>query len=160
LHPAAYAFVAGVAPNTPGAVLEIGSYYVNGGVRPLFASATAYHGIDVRSGPGVDEAIDCAAYDGEQAFDVVVSTEVLEHMRDPEQMIACAWRSLKPGGLLVLTAAGPNRSAHGIDGGAIGDEYYRAIDPDALRWWLSGWVEVTIVENAIACDLYAVAVKK
>jgi SAM-dependent methyltransferase len=159
LHASAYTFVASVAPETPGAVLEIGAYDVNGGVRPLFAHATLYHGIDIRPGPGVDEAIGCADYDGEQLFDLVVSTETMEHMHDPSELIACAHRALRAGGLLILTCAGPKRAAHGMDGGAVGGEFYANITPEQLETALDGWEDIQIIHNAVDHDLYATARK-
>jgi SAM-dependent methyltransferase len=37
----------------------------------------------------------------DERFDVVVAGELLEHVRDPERLVAEAWRLLRPGGLLV-----------------------------------------------------------
>lgn len=41
---------------------------------------------------------------GDQSFDTVFSSQVLEHVPDPAQMIAEIGRVLKPGGYLILTA--------------------------------------------------------
>jgi SAM-dependent methyltransferase len=139
-------------------VLEIGSYNVNGSVRPLFGRK--YHGIDVREGPGVDEAIKAQDFDGKGAFDVVVTTETLEHDDDPEGLIAAAWKALKPGGVLLLTAAGPERAPHNSNGGHdLGDEHYRNVTPTALKGWLKDWDEVEIERDERAGDIYARAVK-
>ena len=159
MHPEAFAFVGSVVPEKAGAVLEIGAYNVNGSVRPLFAHATSYTGLDVRDGPGVDIVSDCADYDGQGAYDTVVSTEVLEHMHRPADLIQCAARALREGGMLILTCAGPNRPHHGVDGGAVGDEPYHNITLDALRHLMSGWKHVKIVHNEQAHDLYATAVR-
>lgn len=161
MHQAAYDFVASVAPALPGAVLEVGSFYVNGSVRPLFAGATRYHGIDVRGGPGVDEVAGAADYDGAGVFDTVVSTETMEHMADPAELVACAKRALRPGGMFILTAAGEGRQPHSVNGGApeIG-EAYGNITREQLAAMFKGWKNVQIVENPIACDIYAVAVKR
>jgi hypothetical protein len=86
VHIAAHNFVATVAPDNPGAVLEIGSRNVNGSVRDLFSSSSLYHGIDIAAGPGVDEVADCADYVPDVLFDTCVSTEVLEHMQDPSEL--------------------------------------------------------------------------
>jgi 2-polyprenyl-3-methyl-5-hydroxy-6-metoxy-1,4-benzoquinol methylase len=46
----------------------------------------------------------------EEAFDVVASSEVIEHVLEPRQAIAELSRVLKPGGVLALTT--PNRIWH------------------------------------------------
>ena len=163
MHPAAYEFAQSAAAplDLAGAnVLEIGSFIVNGSVRPLFAGAASYVGIDVRGGPGVDAVIAAADYDGAGAFDVVVSTETMEHMPRPQDVIECAARALKPGGVLILTMAGPKRPHHGIDGGDVRDEPYGNITPDALAAMLAhGWTHVKVVHNEDAHDVYATARK-
>jgi len=146
---------------TPAIVLEIGAYDVNGSARVLLPQTTRVHGIDVRPGPGVDAVIDATQYDGLETFDVVLCTETLEHAPDPQGVIACAWRSLKPGGVLIVTAAGPERAPHSCDGlpfVPVG-EHYGNIDPVELARWLSGWAFVTIEQNHAAGDVYARAVK-
>lgn len=45
---------------------------------------------------------DIAGRFGEDAFDIIVSTQVLEHMRRPERFVEAAFRALAPGGLLFL----------------------------------------------------------
>jgi SAM-dependent methyltransferase len=159
VHIAAHNFVATVAPDSPGAVLEIGSRNVNGSVRDLFSSSTLYHGIDIAAGAGVDEVIACADYVPLVIFDTCVSTEVMEHMRDPSELTSCAWRCLRSGGMLILTAAGPNRQPHSVSGGEVGQEYYENISPELLALLLEDWRSVRIIYNAIACDIYATAIK-
>lgn len=138
------------------AVLEIGSYNVNGSVRPLLEDAT-HVGLDIRQGPGVDIVADCANFDGAQMFDAVISTETLEHMARPETAIRCAYQALKPGGLLIVTAAAPEREPHGNDGGPVGSEHYKAITPAALEQMLDGWVGVRISHHPERGDVYATA---
>jgi len=160
MHAQAYDFVqriaAGLGLNGM-RVLEFGSYNVNGSVRPLFAAASEYIGVDIRPGPDVDIVADAASIDGLGEFGAVICCEVLEHAPDPEGIIAAAYRSLKPGGIFLLTAAGPDRTPHGVMGGALGDEFHANIDPDQLDLWLHGWERVTIIEDHRVCDVYAVA---
>jgi SAM-dependent methyltransferase len=40
----------------------------------------------------------------ENAFDVILNTDVLEHVREPKRIFAEAARVLRPGGLLIMTA--------------------------------------------------------
>jgi len=160
MHREAWQFVRGAvqALDVQGArVLEIGSRNVNGSVRPLFAGCAAYVGIDVRDGPGVDFVSSAEDYDGKGAFDICVSTETMEHMKAPQALIECAKRALKTGGILILTAAGPSRAPHGIDGGDVGREPYKNIEPARLRAWLDGWQDVSVIEQGD--DVYAVARK-
>jgi SAM-dependent methyltransferase len=89
-------------------VLEVGSYDVNGSVRPLAMryNPASYVGIDMRPGPGVDLAINATnikAHFGDGSFDVVICTELLEHAEDWRAVINNLKDVLKPGGLLLLT---------------------------------------------------------
>lgn len=164
MHPEAYQFVADQVADMDMAgrsVLEIGSYNVNGSVRPLFAGCVRYVGIDLRPGRGVDVVCAAADYDGMGAFDLVVSCETLEHDPDPALTLASAWRALAPGGQLILTAASPLRTPHGCDGGLVGpDEHYAGIGAVQLSGWLEGWSDVQIMHTPSRGDLYATARKR
>lgn len=97
-------------------VLEVGSCDVNGSVRGLFKGCHSYLGIDVADGPGVD-VVYVANRPGllheyeddglrQAAFDVVVSTEMLEHSRRPwDDFFNFSWW-LRRHGHLVVTARG------------------------------------------------------
>lgn len=161
MHPEAYAFVQRVAPPAEGRrVLEIGAYDVNGNPRALFPSAE-YVGLDTRPGPGVDVVADGATWAGDgRRFDVVVSTETLEHAPDPAAILANARRRLKVGGLLIVTLAATSRPPHGIDGGALGEgETYTRISRADLAGWLADWDDVAIEHHPSRGDLYATARK-
>lgn len=127
-------------------VLEIGSYNVNGTARMFCDHAAEYVGIDRRNGPGVDHVDAKDAYDGKAGFDIVISTETLEHASDPAAVIATAKRAIKPGGLLVITAAGPGRKPHSADGGPYEPESepYQGIKKTDLESWLSDWERVNV----------------
>lgn len=162
MHADAYAFVQTAAADLKlrgRRVLEIGSYNVNGSVRPLFAAAD-YVGIDQAAGPDVDVVSDAASYDGGEQFHVVVSCEALEHAAEPRDIIACAWRALKPGGTFILTAAGEGRAPHNCDGSPhTGVEPYQNITRAMLKSWLGDWQDVAIHEASAPHDIYATAIK-
>jgi SAM-dependent methyltransferase len=87
------------------AVVEIGSYDVNGSVRSLFTGP--YIGLDMEDGPGVDIVGHSTNLPFENdSAPVVVSTEVLEHDPRPWLSIAEMGRILAVGGHLILTARG------------------------------------------------------
>lgn len=145
-----------------GRVLEIGAQDVNGTVRAIFHDAASYVGNDIVAGHGVDvigpiETVDLPA----DWFDVVVSTEVLEHHRHPYEVVRVAYRVLKRGGVVILTAAGPGRPPHGANGERRPQpgEWYHNIDPLGLEGWLrlAGFDDVEI--DVLGSDVRATAVK-
>ncbi|MBV6425161.1 MAG: hypothetical protein NAOJABEB_02975 [Steroidobacteraceae bacterium] len=144
------------------AVCELGSCDVNGSVRPLFAGVAMYVGVDRRGGRGVDVVADGADYGEPEAFDLVISTETLEHAPNAAAVVANAARILKRGGHFVMTAAGEGRAPHGNDGGDVSGEYYANIHRDDLADWLAASFgeHYAIVENPNAGDIYARATKR
>jgi SAM-dependent methyltransferase len=108
MHPSVFAWVwskVDVLGLADRAVLEVGSYDVNGSVRPFFTGS--YVGVDMRAGPQVDMVAyaDALPFDDE-SFDVVVSTEMLEHDPRPWRSLDEMARVLRHGGVLLLTARG------------------------------------------------------
>lgn len=93
--------------------------------RPLFPSAD-YRRADCVDLPGLDyrfgEDEKIGEVDG--AFDMVLSTQVLEHVRHPQLYLREAWRLLKPGGAIIV-------STHGLF-----EEHGAPVD--YRRWTLEG----------------------
>ena len=96
-------------------VLEIGSLDVNGSLRPRVQALgpSEYIGIDIRPGPGVDlicDAADLGQRFGPEAFDVVISTELLEHVRDWRTIVHNFKYVLRPEGVLLVSTR-----SYGVD---------------------------------------------
>lgn len=140
-------------------VLEIGSLDINGSVRPLFAGAASYHGIDLVDGPGVDEVADGASWEPPRSYDVVLCAEVLEHAPAWADVVRTMWRATRPGGTLLITCATDPRAPHSaVDGLDVRpDEHYGNVDGDALAAVLTALgARSWSVESALGRgDLYA-----
>lgn len=162
MHAEAWAFLAWAAGQIDlpfeSSVVEFGSHDVNGNPRSLFRAAR-YTGVDPWPGPGVDVVGLAQDFDGAGQYDVCITAEALEHDADPVGQIAAAWRALKPGGWLVLTAAAEPRLPHRCDGaqGDTGGEHYANIAPEDLREWLAGWQVVALEHDTQHGDVYALA---
>lgn len=155
MHPDAFEFVAQWA--APGPVVEFGSLDINGSVRELFEGE--YLGIDLVPGPGVDLVADAALWDGLGRYAVVVCCEVFEHLEYWPALVQSAAKALMPGGLLIVTCAGPGRGPHSaVDGNALRpDEWYENIEPYRLAEELAAagfsWHQV----EQVGLDVQAVA---
>lgn len=164
MHKEARQFIARMLAELPPrrAVIEIGSRDINGSIRDLFAAADSYVGIDIEDGRGVDLVADGATYQPDELVDTVVCCEALEHVSEPEAIVANAARMLAPGGVFLLTAATDPRTPHSaVDGAALREgEHYQNISEDDIRDWLTaaGFTASTTVHAR--GDLYVIATMK
>jgi SAM-dependent methyltransferase len=114
-------------------VLEVGSLDVNGSVRGdvVALGPAEYVGIDIRHGPGVDvvcDAADLVAKFGEDAFDVVISTELLEHARDWRRIVSNIKRVTRPNGVMIVSTR-----SYGVDFHRQPFDYWRYQQEDFER---------------------------
>lgn len=98
-------------------VAEIGSQDVNGTPRPVVMplEPSSYIGIDSAKGPGVDvvaNAGDLCSLFVPGAFDIVISTEMLEHVEDWRPVVQQMKEMVKSGGLLLMTTRSPGFPYH------------------------------------------------
>lgn len=99
------------------AVMEVGSANVNGSVRPFIESLdpAVYLGVDAAPGPGVDVVANCEQLTEQLntgCWDVVISTEMLEHVRDWRACVRELALATRPGGLLLITTRSPGFEYH------------------------------------------------
>jgi SAM-dependent methyltransferase len=76
--------------------------------RNFFSNCKSYVSADVNPGPQVDRVLrtDGTTEESEESFDLIFSTQVLEHVRDPRLYLRECHRILRSGGQLLLTTHG------------------------------------------------------
>jgi SAM-dependent methyltransferase len=99
-------------------VIEVGSYNVNGSPRAHLETLrpSEYIGVDIEEGNGVD--VVCRAEDvrkmfGDNSFDVVVSTEMIEHVRDWRTILSNLKNLCRPNGVILVTTRSFGYRYHG-----------------------------------------------
>lgn len=102
----AVAELAGVSSIAQARILDYGC-----ALRPyegLFGPTVTYVGADLTGNPLADVFLepDGTVPEPDATFDLVLSTQVLEHVLDPEKYLLECFRLLRPGGSLVLTTHG------------------------------------------------------
>jgi SAM-dependent methyltransferase len=106
-------------------VIEVGSKDVNGSVRPIIESwgPAEYLGIDTKKGTGVDiicDAEEIVERFGKEKFDVVISTELLEHVKNWRGVLSNIKNICKVGGIILITVR-----SHGFDYHTYPYDYWR-----------------------------------
>jgi len=119
MHPEIDSFVIKVKQQFPSyfedkTVLEVGSQDINGSVRKHFKDCD-YLGIDLGEAPGVDMVISINDFPMPDKYDVVISSEMLEHCEQWDKALSMMYKNTKPGGIFILTCAGPKRQEHGTN---------------------------------------------
>lgn len=120
-------------------VLDVGSLDINWNNRYLFRNLD-YTGIDIGEWPNVDVVCDAKDFDWDP-YDVVISTEMLEHNKFAKESVQNMVRLLKSGGLLLITCAWPWRPEHGTTRTSPQDapftnDYYRNVSVEELQSWI------------------------
>lgn len=142
-------------------LVDLGGRDVNGTVRDL-VDAQVVSVVDVTDGPDVTDLDDARTW---RSFvgpaDVVLCTEVLEHVQGWPAIVWTLYEALRPGGVAVVTAAAPERAPHSaVDGGPLRDgEWYQAVGLGDLGAVLTacGFHIEAIEHDPSAGDVRAVA---
>lgn len=87
-------------------ILDVGSADINGSLRPIFErDGWEYCGVDLAAGKNVDRVLS-SPYEWPEldsdAYDVVVSSQTLEHVPKPWRWLPELVRVVKPGGLVYV----------------------------------------------------------
>lgn len=149
-------------------VLDIGSLDLNGNNRYLFENYK-YLGVDIGYGKNVD--LVCAGHKVEdsEGFDIVISTECLEHDIFWEKTIQNMVNLTKQNGLVLLSCATTGRPEHGTARTSPADspftnEYYKNLTIEDISSAINLQKEFKQYEfktiSYPSCDLYFWGIKK
>jgi SAM-dependent methyltransferase len=99
-------------------VIEVGCCDFNGSIRPLIESwqPSEYIGVDILEHPSVDIICSVEKLEerfGKESFDVVISTEMIEHVRNWKLAISNLKNVCKPGGSILITTRSYGYPCHG-----------------------------------------------
>lgn len=89
--------------------------------------------------------IEAYAATHEHRYDVVVATEVIEHVVDPVAFIAACTRALKPGGIIIITT--PNKDVH--PRGVLWETDYA---PKHLWWFTEEGIRQVATQCSASCS--------
>lgn len=160
------AWIASHATDEPVTVLDLGGRDVNGNPRHLFPNATEYTVVDILPGEGVDIVADAASWQPHQQWSYVVAAELFEHTASWPAICRTAYAALKPGGIFIVTTAGPGRPPHSMHDGLFrllpGEHYANVPGLELQRVLAETGFEDILVDSQWApnpCDTRAVARK-
>jgi len=146
VHPEAYEGFgralaeSGLDTRRPWRVLDVGGQDVNGTVHDLFPPLARVWTLDLEN---ADIIADARTWVPTMLFDVVIATEVFEHVEEWRAVVATMRAALDPEGpeLLVATCASTNRPRHGATGAPLParGEHYANVEPADLEHCLGQW---------------------
>jgi SAM-dependent methyltransferase len=139
-------------------VLEVGSLDVNGSLRPYVESLgpARYIGVDIALGPRVDEVVDASKLVdrfGPDAFDVVITTEMVEHIRDWRTVVHNLKGVVRPGGLLLVTTRSIGFPYHGFP-----YDFWR-YEPEDMRAIFADFEMVALERDSASPGVFVLARK-
>lgn len=146
-----------------GDILDVGSLDINGSNRYLFSTCN-YTGLDICAGKNVDIVTPIHKYNPDKQFDVIISTEMLEHDKYYNTSIKHMIELLKEDGLMLLTMATTGRTEHGTnrcnpeDSPLTNDYYKNLVIKDTIDHFL-GFKEFMFFVKDDSHDLQIAGVK-
>lgn len=165
MHQAAYDWLERNKVNNVRNVIDLGSA-IHGEMqdaRWLYPDAQ-YEGFDICAGSGVDTIHDIRLpLDINVTADLVICTEVFEHVLEVGLVLATAAHCLIPGGVFLSTCATSGRNPHSCirPGPPLPDEHYENVKPAdlelGLKW--AGFKDIELEIDYEHHDLYARAVR-
>lgn len=117
-----------------GTGLDIGGRDVNGTVHRLLPGVV-WTVLDIEPHPSVDIVADIATWEPVGEYDMVLSTEAIEHISTWPRIIDAGHAVLRPGGYMLVTGGSTGRAPHSCTGmvPVPAGEHYRNVAPVELE---------------------------
>ena len=114
--------------------LDLGGRDVNGTVHPLFPNVQ-WTVLDIEPHPSVDIVADVTTWKSDRLYDIVISTEAIEHVKQWWEILENGIGALRRGGWMIVTGGSTGRGPHSCTGvvPVPEGEYYGNVDPDDLH---------------------------
>jgi len=139
-------------------VLEIGSRDVNGNITKIVYEKQPqnYVRTDMTEGDNVDivvDVLDLVETFGRDSWDVVISTETLEHVKDWRTALTEMKKVLRPSGLLIITTRSPGFPQHDYP-----EDYHRYTKED-MKTILSDMIILDLEDDPQSLGVFITAYK-
>lgn len=114
--------------------LDLGGRDVNGTVHGLFPGVV-WTVLDIEPHHSVDIVADVTTWEREGEYDIVLSTEAIEHIAQWPRIIDAGYDVLRPGGYMIVTGGSTGRGPHSCTGvvPVPAGEHYGNVAPDDLE---------------------------
>lgn len=114
-------------------ILEVGACNINGSIKPhvMTLNPTYYHGVDIQKGQYVDEVIDAnnlIEHFGVDSFDVILTTEMMEHIENWRNVINNLKGVCRANGYILITTRSRGFGYHGYP-----HDYWRYEESDMRK---------------------------
>ena len=129
-------------------VIEVGAQDINGSARQFIEALQPlkYIGVDIVKSPGVDIVCDATKLIdifGKESCDVVIATEVIEHIKDWKLAIHNFKSILRPNGIVLITTRSKGYPYHGYP-----FDFWR-FEGDDFRYCFSDF-DINVIEKDIS----------
>lgn len=137
--------------------LDLAGRMVNGSTHEHFRN-TSWTILDLAEHESVDIVADATTWEPDREWDVVQSTEGLEHIANWQGLVTTAYKSLTDSGWFVMTCASIGREGHSAVGDPFvpsGEHYGNVSEADFRAHAATLFSEVNTWYDAVHGDLYA-----
>ncbi len=139
-------------------VIEVGSRDVGGSLRLLIEEygPKVYMGVDIVTGPNVDQICDANEIVdrfGYEAFDFLISTEMVEHVRDWRKVIGNFKHILKRNGILFISTRSKGFGYHGYP-----FDFWR-YECEDMRAIFADFIIKRVEKDPLAPGVFLIAIK-